>query len=196
MHALIEFIPLVLFFAVFKLVDIYWATALLMGTTLIQVAYSYFKTGKVPARQWLFFAIAVILGTLTLVFHDEQFVKWKATIIYVLLSLTLLVSRYIMGKNLVKQAFSSVLNNATETDQAVNVPESLWDKLNLLWIAITAAIAALNLYIAYHFSLDFWVNFKVFGLTGITFISIFASIIMLYKYLPDEDEAKTDESKP
>ena len=196
MHALIEFIPLVLFFAVFKLVDIYWATALLMGTTLIQVAYSYFTTAKVPARQWVFFAIAVILGTLTLVFHDEQFVKWKATIIYALLSLTLLFSRYFIGKNLVKQALSSVLNNATETDQAVNVPESLWDKLNLLWIAITAAIAALNLYIAYHFSLDFWVNFKVFGLTGITFISIFASIIMLYKYLPEEDEAKTDESKP
>ncbi|MEH6393823.1 inner membrane-spanning protein YciB [Pseudoalteromonas sp.] len=196
MHALIEFIPLVLFFAVFKLVDIYWATALLMGTTLIQVAYSYFKTGKVPARQWLFFAIAVILGTLTLVFHDEQFVKWKATIIYAVLSLTLLISRYLMGKNLVKQALSSVLNNATDTEQAISVPEPLWDKLNLLWVAITAAIAALNIYIAYNFSLDFWVNFKVFGLMAITFVSIFVTIIMLYKYLPDEDEPKTDDSKP
>lgn len=196
MHALIEFIPLVLFFAVFKLVDIYWATALLMGTTLIQVAYSYFKTGKVPARQWLFFAIAVILGTLTLVFHDEQFVKWKATIIYAVLSLTLLISRYLMGKNLVKQALSSVLNNATDTEQAISVPEPLWDKLNLLWVAITAAIAALNIYIAYNFSLDFWVNFKVFGLMAITFVSIFATIIMLYKYLPDEDDPKTDNSKP
>ena len=196
MHALIEFIPLVLFFAVFKLVDIYWATALLMSTTLIQVAYSYFKTGKVPARQWLFFAIAVILGTLTLVFHDEQFVKWKATIIYAVLSLTLLISRYLMGKNLVKQALSSVLNNATDTEQAISVPEPLWDKLNLLWVAITAAIAALNIYIAYNFSLDFWVNFKVFGLMAITFVSIFVTIIMLYKYLPDEDEPKTDDSKP
>lgn len=196
MHALIEFIPLVLFFAVFKLVDIYWATALLMSTTLIQVAYSYFKTGKVPARQWLFFAIAVILGTLTLVFHDEQFVKWKATIIYAVLSLTLLISRYFIGKNLVKQALSSVLNNATDTEQAISVPESLWDKLNLLWVAITAAIAALNIYIAYNFSLDFWVNFKVFGLMAITFVSIFATIIMLYKYLPDEDDPKTDNSKP
>ena len=196
MHALIEFIPLVLFFAVFKLVDIYWATALLMSTTLIQVAYSYFKTGKVPARQWLFFAIAVILGTLTLVFHDEQFVKWKATIIYAVLSLTLLISRYLMGKNLVKQALSSVLNNATDTEQAISVPEPLWDKLNLLWVAITAAIAALNIYIAHNFSLDFWVNFKVFGLMAITFVSIFATIIMLYKYLPDEDDPKTDNSKP
>ncbi|MFU2509049.1 inner membrane-spanning protein YciB [Pseudoalteromonas sp. ASV78] len=196
MHALIEFIPLVLFFAVFKLVDIYWATALLMGTTLIQVAYCYFKTGKVPTRLWLFFAIAVILGTLTLVFHDEQFVKWKATIIYAVLSLTLLISRYFMGKNLVKQALSAVLNNATETEQAISVPEPLWDKLNLLWIAITAAIAALNIYIAYNFSLDFWVNFKVFGLMAITFISIFATIIMLYKYLPDEDEPNSDDSKP
>ena len=197
MHALIEFIPLILFFAVFKLVDIYWATALLMGTTLIQVAYSYFSTGKVPARQWLFFAIAVILGTLTLVFHDEQFVKWKATIIYAVLSLTLLVSRYILGKNLVKQALSSVLNNATEAEQTVSVPESLWDKLNLLWVAITAAIATLNIYIAYNFSLNFWVNFKVFGLMAITFVSIFATILMLYKYIPDEgDKNKKDDTKP
>ncbi|MBB1435735.1 septation protein IspZ [Pseudoalteromonas sp. SG43-6] len=195
MHAIIEFIPLILFFAVFKLVDIYWATALLMGTTFLQVAYSYFKIGKVPTRQWLFFAIAVILGTLTLVFHDEQFVKWKATIIYAVLSLSLLSSRYFLGKNLVKQALSAILNNASDSEQEITVPESLWDKLNILWIAITAGISALNIYIAYNFSLDFWVNFKVFGLMGITFVSLFATIIMLYKYLPDEDEPKVDDKK-
>ncbi|WP_350604401.1 septation protein IspZ, partial [Pseudoalteromonas sp. SMN1298-MNA-CIBAN-0114] len=62
------------------------------------------------------------------------------------------------------------------------------DKLNLMWVVITAGIAALNIYIAYNFSLDFWVNFKVFGLMGITFVSIFATIIALYKYLPNEEE--------
>ena len=188
MHAIIEFIPLILFFVVFKLADIYWATALLMAATFIQVTYSYFKTGNIPVRQWLFFAIAIILGTLTLVFHDEQFVKFKATIIYAVLCLSLLISRYFFGKNLVKQALSSVLNTAFESEQEIAVPESLWDKLNVLWVAITAGVSALNIYIAYNFSLDFWVNFKVFGLMGITFISIFTTMIILYKYLPDEDE--------
>ena len=195
MHAIIEYIPLILFFAVFKLVDIYWATALLMLTTLIQVAYCYFKDGKVPTRHWVFFAIAVVLGTLTLVFHDEQFVKWKATIVYAIFSVTLLVSRYILGKNLVKKALSSILENASESKQEINVPEALWNKLNLFWVAVTAGISALNIYIAYNFSLDFWVNFKVFGLMGITFVSLFATIIMLYKYLPDEDEPKVDNKK-
>jgi len=188
MHALIEYIPLILFFAVFKLVDIYWATGLLMATTLIQVAYSYFKHGNVPTRQWIFFGIAAVFGTLTLVFHDEQYIKWKATIIYAGLSLTLLVSRYVLNKNLVKKALSSILENANDSKLEIRVPEPLWNKLNLMWVAITAGIAVLNIYIAYNFSLDFWVNFKVFGLMGITFVSIFATIIALYKYLPDEEE--------
>ena len=189
MHALIEYIPLILFFAVFKLVDIYWATALLIATSLIQVIFSYYKHGKVPTRQWIFFSIAAVFGTLTLVFHDEQFVKWKATIIYAGLSIMLLVSRYILNKNLVKKALTAILENANDTDKKITVPEPLWDKLNLMWVAITAGIAALNIYIAYNFSLDFWVNFKVFGLMAITFVSIFATIIALYKYLPDDDEA-------
>ena len=189
MHALIEYIPLILFFAVFKLVDIYWATALLIATSLIQVIFSYYKHGKVPTRQWIFFSIAAVFGTLTLVFHDEQFVKWKATIIYAGLSIMLLVSRYILNKNLVKKALTAILENANDTDKKITVPEPLWDKLNLMWVAITAGIATLNIYIAYNFSLDFWVNFKVFGLMGITFVSIFATIIALYKYLPDDDEA-------
>ena len=190
MHAIIEYIPLILFFAVFKLVDIYWATALLMLTTLIQVAYYYFKDGKVPTRHWVFFAIAVVLGTLTLVFHDEQFVKWKATIVYAIFSVTLLVSRYVLGKNLVKKALSSVLENASESKQEIDVPEALWNKLNLFWVAVTAGISALNIYIAYNFSLDFWVNFKVFGLMGITFVCVLATIITLFKYLPEDDEEK------
>ena len=190
MHAIIEYTPLILFFAVFKLVDIYWATALLMLTTLIQVAYCYFKDGKVPTRHWVFFAIAVVLGTLTLVLHDEQFVKWKATIVYAIFSVTLLVSRYVLGKNLVKKALSSVLENASESKQEIDVPEALWNKLNLFWVAVTAGISALNIYIAYNFSLDFWVNFKVFGLMGITFVCVLATIIALFKYLPEDDEKK------
>ncbi|MEC8225005.1 MAG: inner membrane-spanning protein YciB, partial [Pseudomonadota bacterium] len=141
-------------------------------------------------RHWVFFAIAVVLGTLTLVFHDEQFVKWKATIVYAIFSVTLLVSRYILGKNLVKKALSSILENASESKQEINVPEALWNKLNLFWVAVTAGISALNIYIAYNFSLDFWVNFKVFGLMGITFVCVLATIITLFKYLPEDDEEK------
>lgn len=187
MQALIEYIPLILFFTVFKLVDIYWATALLMASTLIQVLYCYIKHKKVPTRHWIFFVIATVLGTLTLVFHDEQFVKLKATIIYAGLAIGLLLSRYCLDKNLVKKAFSAILENASDNQSPVHVPAPLWEKLNLLWAVIFAAIAVLNMYIAYNFSLNFWVNFKVFGLMGITFICIFITIMMLFKYLPDDE---------
>jgi len=149
---------------------------------------THFKHGLVPARQWLFFAIAAVFGTLTLVLHDEQYIKWKATLIYAGLSLTLLISRYVLNKNLVKKALSSILENANDSKQAIEVPEPVWNKLNLMWVAITAGIAVLNIYIAYNFSLDFWVNFKVFGLMAITFVSILITIFALYKYFPDEEE--------
>jgi len=187
MHALIEYIPFILFFATFKLADIYWATGLLMLTTLLQVIYCYVKHAKVPTRHWIFFGIAAVFGTLTLVFHDEQYIKWKATLVYAGLSLTLLISRYVLNKNLVKNALSSIIEKASDSSQAITVPEPVWNKLNLMWIAITAGISVLNIYIAYNFSLDFWVNFKVFGLMVITFISIFVTIISLYKYFPDDE---------
>lgn len=187
MHALIEYIPFILFFATFKLADIYWATGLLMLTTLLQVIYCYVKHAKVPTRHWIFFGIAAVFGTLTLVFHDEQYIKWKATLVYAGLSLTLLISRYVLNKNLVKNALSSIIEKASDSSQAITVPEPVWNKLNLMWIAITAGISVLNIYIAYNFSLDFWVNFKVFGLMAITFISIFVTIISLYKYFPDDE---------
>ncbi|SFD25863.1 inner membrane-spanning protein YciB [Pseudoalteromonas denitrificans] len=190
MHALIEYIPLILFFATFKLVDIFWATGVLIGTSTLQVAFYYFKDGKVATKTWVFFGIALVLGSMTLIFHDEAFIKWKATVIYFAFFLTLLVSRYLLKKNLMEKMLTSILKNASDTEQELNIPKTLWDKINLMWAAITLFISVLNIYIAYNFSLDFWVNFKVFGLMGITFVFIFITIMMLFKYLPEEEPEK------
>jgi intracellular septation protein len=191
MRVISEYIPLLLFFIVFKLVDIYWATAVLMTATFIQIAYSYCAYRKISTRQWVMFSLASLLGTLTLVFHDEQFVKLKATAIYATLSVSLMFSRYVLGKNLVKKSLGSILQTAYASKKPLKIPNTLWDVVNLFWAFITACIAVLNLYIAYYCSLDFWVNFKVFGLMGMTFLSILTSIIMVYKYLPDEDDNPT-----
>jgi len=188
MQALIEYIPLILFFITFKLVDIFWATGILIGASVLQVAYYYFKDGKVETKTWIFFAIALVLGAMTLIFQDEAFIKWKATIIYLIFSATLLFSRYVLQKNLMQKMLSSILKSASESEQEIDIPNQLWDKINLMWCAITFAIAGLNLYVAYNFSLDFWVNFKIFGLTGISFVFIFITIMMLFKYIPDEQK--------
>lgn len=188
MQALIEYIPLFLFFATFKLVDIFWATGVLIGTSILQVAYYYFKDGKVATKTWVFFGIALVLGTMTLIFQDEAFIKWKATVIYLILCLTLLISRYALNKNLMQKMLASILKGASDTEQEIDIPQAVWDRINLMWSAITLFIASLNIYIAYNFPLDFWVNFKVFGLTGITFVFIFITIMMLFKYIPDEEQ--------
>jgi len=191
MRVVSEYIPLILFFIVFKLVDIYWATGVLMAATFIQIILSYYVYRKIPTRQWLMFTLAIVLGTLTLLFHDEQFVKLKATVIYAAISVALVFSRYILGKNIVKKSLGPVLQTAYASKQPLSIPNTRWDVLNFFWAFVTACIAVLNLYIAYYCSLDFWVSFKVFGLMGMTFLSILASIIMVYKYLPDEDDKPT-----
>ena len=192
MATLIEYIPLILFFAVYKLVDIYWATGVLVIASGIQIAFAYFKDGSVPKRHWVFFAIALVLGTMTILFRDEHFIQWKATFIYGILSLALLISRFIFKKNLVQKALTGLLKSVSEKqgdsgDVSIEVPQKIWEQLNAFWIVLFAIIAALNIYVAYNFSLDFWVNFKVFGLIGITFVAIIMTLVRIFPYFPDEE---------
>ncbi|WP_151172599.1 inner membrane-spanning protein YciB [Pseudoalteromonas ruthenica] len=192
MSTLIEYIPLILFFAVYKLVDIYWATGVLIGTSALQLAYGYLKEGHIAKRHWVFFAIALVLGTMTILFRDEHFIQWKATFIYALLALVLLAARLFFKKNLVQKALTGLLKSVEEKQggeqgQEITVPERIWEQLNIFWVILFAVIAVLNIYVAYNFSLDFWVNFKVFGLIGITFMAIIATIMRLYPYFPEEE---------
>ncbi|RJE70836.1 intracellular septation protein A [Pseudoalteromonas sp. MSK9-3] len=193
MSALLEYLPLILFFGVYKFVDIYWATGVLIVVSIIQLVYQHFTRGKIATRHWIFFAIALVLGSLTILFQDEQFIKWKATVIYATLAASLLVSRYVFKKNLVEKALIGVLESANEKANAgqesnnIELPPHICEQLNLMWFAILAFIAVLNIYIAYTFSLDFWVNFKVFGLMGITFVAILVTLVRIYKYLPQEE---------
>ncbi|PCK29882.1 inner membrane-spanning protein YciB [Pseudoalteromonas piscicida] len=189
MSFLIEYLPLILFFGVYKFVDIFWATGVLIAASLIQVTHQYITKREVAKRHWVFLAIALILGGMTIFFHDEQFIKWKATIVYAILAVTLLVSRYLFNKNLVKTALEGVLSSVAEKENSelkIDLPVKDCDQLNLFWSLLLFSIAALNLYVAYNFSLDFWVNFKVFGLIGITFIALLFTMFRIQKYLPEE----------
>lgn len=190
MATLIEYLPLILFFAVYKLVDIYWATGVLIGASFVQLGWHYYRNGHIATRHWVFFVIALVLGTMTILLRDEQFIKWKASIFYATCAIALLLSRYVWQKNLIEKAFVSLLGNSEQkTDNAtpLAVPAALWDKLNLMWAVLCAAIAVVNLYVAYYFSLDFWVNFKVFGLMAVLFVAIFITVISLFKYLPEDE---------
>ena len=189
MAALFEYLPLILFFLVYKMIDIFWATGVLVGISLLQIAYQYFTKGKISTKTWVFCVIALFLGGMTIIFQDEQYIMWKTTAIYGLLATALIISRFIFNKNLVKAALLSMLKTAAEKqgekELKVDVPKSVYEKLNTIWFVFLISIAILNLYVAYNFSLDFWVNFKVFGLAIATFIAVLLTVFRIFEYLPD-----------
>ena len=196
MTALFEYFPLILFFLVYKFVDIFWATAVLIGVSLLSMSFQFLFYKKISLKSVLFFTIALLLGGMTILFQDEQFIKWKTTAIYGALAISLVVSRYLLNKNLVKVALLSMLRATAEKqgkrELNLDIPRYVFEQLNRNWFIFLASIAFLNLYVAYNFSLDFWVNFKVFGLAAITFFAILFTLFSIFKYLPDgfEEEEK------
>ncbi|MBZ6065715.1 septation protein A [Aeromonas schubertii] len=178
MKQFIEFIPLIVFFAIYKLYDIYYATGALVVVTGLQLLYGWLKYRKVEKMQLFTFLLVAFFGSLTLIFHDDTFIKWKVTVINALFALALLIGRYGFGKNLLKQMLGKELS----------APDPVWDRLNLGWVTFFALCGLLNLYIAFNLPQEVWVNFKVFGLLGLTLISTLLSGLYLYRHLPAEQK--------
>lgn len=185
MHAILEFIPLIIFFVFYKFVDIYWATGSLIVTSAIQIAYYLIIRKPVPKKNLIFFGLIAIFGGLTIYLHDDTFLKWKVTIINAIFAIILVASQKLFNKNIIKQFLS----------EGMSLPDNVWNKLNLSWALFFATCGFLNWYVAFHFSQETWVNFKVFGLTGLTFVFAIGSVISLYKYMPEEQVKAKEENK-
>lgn len=178
MKQFLEFIPLVIFFGVYKMVDIYAATASLMVTTGLMLAYSYFKTRKVEKMPLITFIMVMGFGSLTLILHDDVFIKWKVTVVYALFSVALLVSQFIFKKPIIKQMLG----------KEMKLPDTVWNRLNGAWALFFIALGLLNLHVAFNMPQDVWVNFKVFWLLGLTLLFTIFSGLYLYKYLPKTEK--------
>ncbi|OKY25415.1 MULTISPECIES: septation protein A [Thalassotalea] len=185
MHAFLEYLPLIVFFIVWKIAGIYWATGALIIASAIHLLSFVIRKQPIPKRQWIFFGLIAIFGGLTIFFQNDQFLKWKVTIINGLFASVLIISDTFFGKNLIKQLMG----------ESLALPENIWKKLNLSWAIFFALCAILNLYIAYNYSQEFWVNFKVFGLMGMTFVFAISTIFAIYKYLPQEESESPKDPK-
>jgi len=183
MKQFFEFIPLIIFFAIYKMVDIYAATASLMITTGLMLAYNYFKNGKAEKMHIITFLMVLVFGSLTLILHDDVFIKWKVTVVYALFGVSLLVSQFIFKKPIIKQMLGKELS----------LPDNVWNNLNVAWALFFAALGVLNLYVAFNMAQEVWVNFKVFGLLGATLAFTVLSGVYLYKYLPVTAEKEPKE---
>ena len=180
MKQFLEFIPLIIFFIVYKIVNIYAATAALMISMAIMLIFTYFKDGKVGKMQWITFAMVIVFGTLTLALHNDVFIKWKVTVVYALFTIVLLVTQFIFKDPAIKKMLSKELT----------LPDKVWNNLNFAWAILFAVLSVLNLYIAFNMPVNVWVNFKVFGLMGITLLFTVFSVIYIYKYLPKTNKEK------
>ncbi|GHA11269.1 septation protein A [Oceanisphaera arctica] len=166
-----EFIPLIIFFAVYKTVDIYAATGALMAATCIQMLVVWLKHKKLEKMHLVTLVLVLFFGGLTMFFQDDAFIKWKVTAVNGLFAIGLLVSRYGFRKNLIKQMLG----------KEMTVPDTIWDRANLAWVGFFSFCGALNVYVAFNLPQEVWVNFKVFGLLGLTLLFTFATAIYLYR---------------
>ncbi len=178
MQLFIEYFPLLVFFIINSIAGIYWATGSLIVAAFIQLFYYKFKKEKIPSKQWIIFGLIVVFGGLTIYLQNDAFLKWKVTIINAFFAGALLVSNTFFKKNIIKEFLS----------ESLSLPDNIWSRLNFSWALFFLFCSGLNYYIAFNFPLDTWVNFKVFGLTGLMFLFSITSILFLYKYLSVEED--------
>lgn len=177
MKFLFDLFPVILFFIAFKFFDIFTATAVAMVATIAQIIYSKIRHGAVDKMLLISGVIITIFGGATLLLKDPQFIQWKPTILYWLFTAGLLGSQLFFNKNPIRSLM----------EKQISLPDAVWSKLNIAWALLFLALGFLNLYVAYHYSQDVWVDFKLFGITGIMFLFIIVQTLFISKYLPKED---------
>ena len=198
---LFDLFPVILFFIVFKLagsnpdaaqawaisigylvdakqLPVLFATAAAMLATMLQIAWVKWHHGKVDTMLWVSFAIITVLGGATLLLHDDTFIKWKPTVLYWIFAATLLLSQWVFKKNLMRQLMQ----------EKISLPAKAWNRVNLSWSLFFAALGVLNLYVAFNFPTETWVNFKLFGATGLMFVFILLQALALAKYADEDKE--------
>ena len=176
MKLLLDFLPIAVFFAAFKLFDIWVATAVAIAATVAQIAWLRWRTGKVEPMQWLSLAVIVLFGGATLLAHNDTFIKWKPTVLYWLMGGTLAVGQLVFRRNLLKSLMGAQLS----------LPESAWRALTWSWTAFFAAMGVVNLWVAFHYDTDTWVNFKLFGGMGLMVLFVLGQAVYLSKYMKTE----------
>lgn len=145
------------------------ATVVVIIATFMQIAWVKWRHGKVDTMLWISLALIVTLGGMTLYFHDERFIKWKPTALYWAFAVTLLAAQGLFGSNLLKKYMAD----------KIHLPDDLWARVNLSWAAFFVVMGALNLWVAFSFTTETWVNFKLFGSIGCMVLFVAAQSIWL-----------------
>lgn len=180
MPLIYEILPVFLFFIAFKFYDIYVATLVGIIATLIQVIVYRYLQGRFESKQVITLGVFILFGGLTIYFHDPIFVKWKPTIIFWIFALVAMCFQLFTRKPVMERLMGNVFKEKAE------VPKQVWKNLSIAWIMFSIIVGAVNLYIAYYFDNNAWVNFKFYGLTSALILFSLAQTAYLMKHLPAE----------
>ena len=184
---LLDFFPIVIFFAVYKYTDdIILATAILIPAAIMQVGYAYWRTGKIEKLHLVTLVLIILLGGATIAFENKAFIQWKPTIVNWLFALVFLGSQFIGAKNILQRMMGG----------QIKLPVSIWARLNLMWVGFFIFSGAVNLYVAFsgEFSEQAWVNFKLFGMLGLTLVFIIAQGIYMSRHIENKPTEKPSSS--
>jgi intracellular septation protein len=175
MKLLFDFFPVLLFFITYKFVDIYAATAVAIAASFLQVGISWVKTRKIEAMHVITLVIIVVFGGATLYLQDELFIKWKPTVINWLFGIAFLASQVFGERTIIERMMGTNLT----------LPQAVWRRMNLSWALFFILLGGVNLFVLYTFDTDTWVNFKLFGMLGLTFVFVLAQSFYLSRYIPE-----------
>jgi intracellular septation protein len=182
MKMFFDFFPVLLFFVAYKVYDIYTATAVLIIACAVQTFGHRIIKGRFENAHLITLVLVALFGGLTLLLHDEVFIKWKPTAINWLFAAVFIGSQFMGKKTVIERMMGA----------NITLPSAIWTKLNLAWAIFFIALGALNIYVAFSFDTATWVNFKLFGLMGLTFVFIFAQSFYLMPYLKEAEASDND----
>ncbi len=181
MKFLFDFFPLILFFIAFKWQGIFVATAVAIASSVLQVVFYWLRYRRFETMHLVTLAVITVFGGATLLFKDDTFIKWKPTILNWLFALGFLASQYFGAKN-----FSQRLLEAS-----ISLPPPIWRRLNVSWVIFFLFLGMINLYVAYHYDTETWVNFKVFGLFFLTALFLVGQMVFLSRHVKEQPESRS-----
>lgn len=183
MKFLFDFFPIALFFITFKFYDdpqegVLAATAVAIIATILQVFLFWLKNKRVEKMHIITLVLITVLGGATLILKDPVFIKWKPTGVNWMFAIAFLGSQFFGEKPFVKRMMA----------HAVDLPEAVWMKLNIAWVVFFTAMGFANLYVAFNFDLSTWVDFKTYGMLGLTVLFVILQAVFLAKHMPENNE--------
>ena len=176
MKFLFDFFPIVLFFIAYKLYGIFAATAVAIAASFLQVGLYWLKHRKVENTHLVTLVLIAVFGGLTLILQDEIFIKWKPSVINWLFGIVFLGSQFIGKKNIVERMMGA----------NISLPKFIWPRLNMAWSVFFIALGFANLYVMSYYDTDTWVNFKMFGMMGLTIVFLVGQGFYLARYIQEE----------